>query len=1132
MVKVVVILSVTAALGLATAEPHAAALPSRWSAHYTFEHLGDTALDVSPPGPGDAQHHAINRGATATGGYHETGVSLDGKSWLAIQGFRGGRAFTVAAWVRTTHSGQAQYVVSKGNNYEGSFYLRLQKDGRPRTAMLPVDNLSSIMVEGPHPVNDGRWHHLAAMMDGQALTLYVDGRLVGALDFGMKHPVVLPVYERLTWIGSFDVQEDDGEPNAAFFLGEMDDVRLLDAPVPAQTIAEWARRVSALDLDPGGFSVDLGTARAETPVTGQNLLRNGGMEDTDDTGALSGWRPASYVWLPTADAQCEARMRTRLRPYMKWQCSEDKPHNGKLSAALATPREAFREPEPAGHEFCAYYHQSVTLPALEDDRKFVLSYHCRGRCEADVPNSRPYVRVTFYDSPDLDKASQTRTYAQTIIAPSQRWRRRELPFVAPRNTRRLDVRIAFAGCGEAWFDDVALQRTAEQTRGPTVRLMPWALLDNLYCLSSGDADVMVFGFRNESSTPVEHPHLLLQLPPGIDVIDLDQAATIVSRTLVQAQGRQVQQYRVDIKAWKSRIRGAGFRYPYNMWEGLALLLRTSQPAAEAWHKCGYWLEDGEYRTEPRTFHLQIVPAIPATAAPKLFRSGAHLFLMHRFSTPEGIKAFASLYDKVGFNAVHVPPSELSAEFGRLGIERYTQPFSNGYTMGDRAAGKKPDTAVFRLASGEPIWEAICPVEVYTRGPYFRSCIENDTLRRLLVTERQAEQVMANWEPFMYCGKGCFCERCRKEFESYSKLPRAEMDRAWPTSVLAEHRETWITFRAWQHGKLMTTLEQTVNAVGKEAGLDSHFIPEIHHRLLTDAWDKHEQDREYAAVDYLGKLPVLEPWAPYNWFVFGTGPYEPIRGQHLSCHATARSVQAFLATRLPEPNRPRLIAFPYGTYEGATQPEAIVFEILTYFLNGYHGAFVYLFPGGYDARYWRALPPANRLLARFEPFVYKGKRIETHKAEPVTPLPKPDPRVLSASYGVDPLTAKRWQDLALLQSWEFERAGARLIAVGNFWEQAECFFRLALQGLDSARRYVLHEPNAGRCYASRAGDTTFTAQELTDGVLLHVGAMRYAFFVLEQSRDGVDYGTAIRPQQMENAMQDRLEAIRSAGADEE
>jgi hypothetical protein len=110
------------------------------------------------------------------------------------------------------------------------------------------------------------------------------------------------------------------------------------------------------------------------------------------------------------------------------------------------------------------------------------------------------------------------------------------------------------------------------------------------------------------------------------------------------------------------------------------------------------------------------------------------------------------------------------------------------------------------------------------------------------------------------------------------------------------------------------------------------------------------------------------------------------------------------------------------------------------------------------------------------------------------------------------------------SWEFEKDGARLFAVGNFWERGECFFRLTPRELGRRTRYVLHEPAARRVYTDRNGRVARQAAELSQGVLLHVGAMRYAFLVLEPYREGVDYGTPVRPQDLEAALHERRPVI--------
>ena len=893
----------------------------------------------------------------------------------------------------------------------------------------------------------------------------------------------------------------------------------------AESVRAAGKAGGAPALDRGGFTVDLSNAGV-IRVTGDSVLQNGGMEEVNAEGRPTGWAPRSYVWLWTPDPEREPKLHARIKPHLRWETGSDNPLAGSRTLSLTIPRSAHEEQDPP-HEYAAYWNQSVVPTESAAPRKYVFTYHYRGKCVsgiAGVVHSDAYVRVSFYDDERPGKGKSTRVYAQRLLTPGAEWRRGQMQFVAPKGTRRMDVWLAMRGCGQVWFDEVALGATSIQDRGPTTRLMPGAFLDNLYQLSTGDVGAMVFGFYNEAGAKIGKPQLLLQLPQGVQILELAAPARMLESRPVAVDGGALTEYRIDVSAWKGRIRDGTYRYPYNMWQGLLLVLRTSLPAGEKRCRASYWLEDGDYCMTPLDFEIQVVPPVPTVGGPQTFKSGAVMFLVHALRNETAVKAFAELYKRVGFNAVQTRGA-LNAELGRLGIERYPQPFANGYRFGDARPGSKPNDAVFRLVDGRPLWEAVCPVEIYTRGPYFRQGIERDILRKILVEDRSGEQIMANWEPHVYRGRGCFCARCKEEFRTYSKLQPADVERAWPKDVATKYADLWLKFRSWQHAQLMVTIEETVHALGKEAGLDAHFIPEIHHRMITERWAEHTTDREYAAVDYLDRFAALTPWAPYNWFVFGRGPYDYVRGLHLTCHTTSRDVRRFLADRLPPDKQPRLFAFPYGTYEGATEPESIGFEILTYFLNGYAGAFVYLFPGGYDARYWKALAETNRLLAQFESFVCGGQAVRSHQAASITPMPSPDPRFLAkVGYPAGSDAARRWQDLPLLLSWEFKRDRARLFAVGNFWERGECFFRLKPGDLGPDRKYVLHEPAARRVYADESGNIPLRSDGLRNGILLHAGAMRYSFFVLDTFREGADHGAVVRPQDMAAAMRERQSGV--------
>jgi hypothetical protein len=91
-------------------------------------------------------------------------------------------------------------------------------------------------------------------------------------------------------------------------------------------------------------------------------------------------------------------------------------------------------------------------------------------------------------------------------------------------------------------------------------------------------------------------------------------------------------------------------------------------------------------------------------------------------------------------------------------------------------------------------------------------------------------------------------------------------------------------------------------------------------------------------------------------------------------------------------------------------------------------------------------------------------------------------------------------------------------------------RLTPQGLEPGRKYVLHEPATRRVYGDEEGRVALTAADLAKGMLLHAGAMRYGFFVLEPYRTGVEYGAVVKPAQVTAAMNVRLPRIAEAMRD--
>ena len=81
---------------------------------------------------------------------------------------------------------------------------------------------------------------------------------------------------------------------------------------------------------------------------------------------------------------------------------------------------------------------------------------------------------------------------------------------------------------------------------------------------------------------------------------------------------------------------------------------------------------------------------------------------------------------------------------------------------------------------------------------------------------------------------------------------------------------------------------------------------------------------------------------------------------------------------------------------------------------------------------------------------------------------------------------------LLQVAAFEKDGRILVAAGNFWEKGDVVFQLRVPGLKPDQEYTVQEKAFRRQFVPEQGKF-FTGRMLADGILLHAGAMRWAFF---------------------------------------
>jgi WD40 repeat protein/tRNA A-37 threonylcarbamoyl transferase component Bud32 len=91
-------------------------------------------------------------------------------------------ALTVVAWVKYAPTedekeGKSQQVAGKGDSFVLSVALKAHTAAFACAGLNVPASAPRSRVIGKTPLNDGRWHQLAGVYDGQALSLYLDGKL-------------------------------------------------------------------------------------------------------------------------------------------------------------------------------------------------------------------------------------------------------------------------------------------------------------------------------------------------------------------------------------------------------------------------------------------------------------------------------------------------------------------------------------------------------------------------------------------------------------------------------------------------------------------------------------------------------------------------------------------------------------------------------------------------------------------------------------------------------------------------------------------------------------------------------------------------------------------------------------------
>lgn len=635
---------------------------------------------------------------------------------------------------------------------------------------------------------------------------------------------------------------------------------------------------------------------------------------------------------------------------------------------------------------------------------------------------------------------------------------------------------------------------------------PFGYIDNRFAISEGQCGVVSFGWRRDSAYPCKvHTkdfHFEIGIPRGYRLLGTTFGDVASRRTDTSPDGSAVVRCRIrdglEPSSWMNNQSPCNVLVAPNDGAGTGnLTFRVVDPR-------------GTPLSNLASVELYLVPPVKAKAVPKRFRNGMDASLHIYFREASAYEELARLFGDIGArwlvqdirNGAFIPYWRKHA--GGPVTPMWEKVIENGFRVGRPetlpasehfVCDPKSPRVTRKEGRAKYLSDSTCPTTVYRESEHFRT-VTMAELDRLLAG---ADGLWGNWEPSMFYKNGCWCERCRDEFISWSMLPADEVKREWPKLIQEGGRleRLGLKFHSWQHANVVRTLDRYVRkATGGEKSCG--FIPGVAAVEMSDYWLRTGYPQAMLQIDYSGDVRWMNPWGPYvRWE--SEHPYVHERRASLIYWVYAQDVKRTVAIDHRDGRIPKLLSYPQGGQCGTwvTQPEQIGLALDSFLLNGWDANCVYYFPNGYDARYLKAFAEANERAAVAEDFVLDG-----------TPA---DDRVLVspvAEYAVPVRTVTAWlpayTNVSLLQSKAFDLKGSRLVAVLNFWDAGMAFASLKCSGLAAGEYSVV---SGDMAWVKDLERPYWTAEELANGIRVAVGAARSSFFVVRPRGTRVPRGLA-------------------------
>lgn len=159
-------------------------------------------------------------------------LSFDGSDdYIAIKNYsytgNANTEVTIEAWIRIPAASTGDHIIA---SYDRSEFWRFGVNGDDGAAgelgFGITTNSGVLSITSSATVNDGNWHHVAAVFDNGTATLYIDGAADGTGSLGTTFGKTDSTRFGFLGNGSEAFTENGTQGPDFFFLGEMDEVRI------------------------------------------------------------------------------------------------------------------------------------------------------------------------------------------------------------------------------------------------------------------------------------------------------------------------------------------------------------------------------------------------------------------------------------------------------------------------------------------------------------------------------------------------------------------------------------------------------------------------------------------------------------------------------------------------------------------------------------------------------------------------------------------------------------------------------------------------------------------------------------------------------------------------------------------